>query len=249
MSEVWLGHRADDATPCAVKRVLPIHRTDAAILGLFQHEIRLMQRLDDVHLPRLLTHGEARGVPWLAMPFYRGASLRTLLTTGPLASETARWLVAELADALVAVHRSGLVHADVAPDNVHICADGEVLLLDFGIAVERGSATSLRRGKARYASPEQLAGAPLTERTDLFALQRMLVELGVDGGQPMLEVESVAAALRSGVIDVSHAREELQARVANVQCGDVTPHLFGAELRGEAVTDPGVDKGATTAQP
>jgi len=238
MSEVWLGHRADDATPCAVKRVLPIHRNDATILGLFQHEIRVMQRLDDVHLPRLLSHGEARGVPWLAMPFYRGASLRTLLAMGPLAVEPARWLMAELADALAAVHRAGLVHADVSPDNVHICADGEVLLLDFGIAVEQGSTAVLRRGKACYASTEQVAGAPLTAATDWFAFGRILAQLGVRDRD-----------LRAHEADATAATAVLRAHVAHVQSLGETQVWQAAEVRGEVVTDPGLDKGATTARP
>jgi serine/threonine protein kinase len=254
MSDVWLGHRAGDLgqcagdpTLCVIKRMLPIGRDDATIRALFQREIEVMQHISHPGVPRLLDTGEARGVPWLAMPFHPGASLQAILAEGPVAGNAALWLAAELAATLAAVHTAGIVHADVSPDNVLLCADGRVLLLDFGIAVACGQHAPARRGKAHYASPEQVTGAPLTPRTDLFAFGKILKELGIDHAPPLEDATSVATALRARVADPHHARAHLQARVAHLQPRAVEVVWQAAELRGEAVTDPGEDDGATVA--
>ena len=246
MSEVWLGRRVEDATPRVIKRMLPIYRRDAMIRRLFRGEIRAMQRLADARLPRLLDHGEARGVLWLAMPHYPGASLRALLAQGPLKAAAACWLGAELADAVASLHGAGLVHADVSPENVQVGLDGRVLLLDLGIAVALGHSAPAHRGRVQYASPEQIAGLPLTEQTDLLALRKVLTELRVESASAGLDALSLASALRARVPDPHRACAELAARVASVQPRRDRPVWQAAELRGEAVTDPGVDDGATT---
>ncbi len=245
MSEVWLGQRLGDTQTCAVKRVLPIHRGDATILALFRHEADVMRMLDDIRVPRLLDEGEVRGVPWLSMPYYPGASLQALSAEVQLAGNAARWLAGEVALALAAVHAAGQVHADVAPDNVLICTDGRVLLLDLGIAVPRGCRAPVRRGKAQYASPEQIGGEPLTEQTDLYALGKILLALGLDDAPTAYDAAALAQWLHAEVPDPVAAKAQL-ARLVSAVKTTVTPSPWeAAELRGEVVTDPVADEGAT----
>ena len=242
MSDVWLGHREGEEKPCAIKRMLPMRRDDAELRALFAREIAVMQRFRHEGLPQLLESGEAQGVPWLAMPFYPGVSLQALLADGPLPENAALWLATELAAILAVVHAAGLVHADISPDNVHIGAEGRVMLLDFGIAVARGQLGPIHRGKSRYASPEQVAGLPLTEQTDWFAFAKLLTELGLAAA---VVPTDVAGSLRAQVADGGLAQAELQRRVVRLQPDTRQALWQAAELRGEAVTDPGVDAGAT----
>ncbi len=293
-SEVWRARHVDKPGEFALKRLLPIFRDDATVNALFHRETRLLQLLDSPRLPRLLARGTCNDIPWLAMPLYAGASLRALLHDGPMSTHEAYWLAAELAEALADLHAAGVVHCDVSPGNVQITRDGQVVLLDLGIAQRLGADEPLDtlalRGKSPYLSPEQVARQPLDARSDLFALGSVLVEL-LTGTPPFARPErsatlaavlavawqgpmrlpeavrplvvallaavpgqradsarALARQLRGLVADVPRARAQVIARVAAVPLRVEAPIWQAAELRGEPVTNPGMDAGATVAE-
>ncbi len=170
----------------ALKRLLSWLAEDSELSRLFLREVGALSRIDHPAVVQLLDHGEAGGLPYLVMPLLDGCSLRHLLQKPvggepePLALVDALWLTAQLARGLAAAHRQGIVHRDVSPSNVQVTSQGQVLLLDFGIARVAGLALTTQgrslKGKWAYLSPEQVTGGVIDGRSDLFALGSVLVE-------------------------------------------------------------------------
>ena len=124
--------------------------------------------------------GERDGQLYLAMRYVEGSDLKTVLEReGTLSPERALAILAQVAGALDAAHRRGLVHRDVKPANVLLDEDGHAYLTDFGITKQLGGAstdTGQAGGHARLPRPEQIRGEPVDGRTDGYALACVLYE-------------------------------------------------------------------------
>ena len=124
--------------------------------------------------------GEHDGQLYLAMRYVEGSDLKTVLEReGKLAPERALAILAQVAGALDAAHRRGLVHRDVKPANVLLDEDGHAYLTDFGITKQLGGAstdTGQMVGTLDYLAPEQIRGEPVDGRTDCYALGCVLYE-------------------------------------------------------------------------
>jgi len=133
------------------------------------HEARPLARLNDPNVVTLFDVGEHDGVPFLAMEYVEGKTLRTFIgEASPPTAERLRWMT-ELGRGLAAVHRAGLVHGDVKPENVMITEAGAVKLLDFGVARSAAAAApEAPMGTLAYAAPEQRRGAAFDARADQY---------------------------------------------------------------------------------
>src|SRR5258708_30319836 len=115
------------------------------------------------------------------MRLLRGGSLRSKLRDGPLDMDVIVKIVDQIAGALAAAHRRGVVHRDLKPDNILLDEDGNAYLADFGIA--KGASTDDLEGRENiigspaYLSPEQITGQSITPRTDIYSLGITLYEL------------------------------------------------------------------------
>lgn len=154
----------------------------------FEREADLAARLRHPNVVQIFDRGVDGDRLWIAMQFIDGVDAAHLLRQGLSVLTPARAvrIVAEAAKGLDYAHRQGLLHRDIKPANLLIARtdDGadEVLVTDFGIARSMGETTSLTSagsvlGTLAYAAPEQLEGAPLDERTDVYALGGTLYEL------------------------------------------------------------------------
>ncbi|WP_280345014.1 serine/threonine-protein kinase [Nocardia neocaledoniensis] len=154
----------------------------------FEREADLAARLRHPNVVQIFDRGVDGDRLWIAMQFIDGIDAAHLLRQGLSVLTPARAvrIVAEAAKGLDYAHRQGLLHRDIKPANLLIARadDGadEVLVTDFGIARSMGETTSLTSagsvlGTLAYAAPEQLEGAPLDERTDVYALGGTLYEL------------------------------------------------------------------------
>ena len=118
---------------------------------------------------------------FIAMEYIEGKNLKMLLSEKTkFAFETISEMIAEIAEALDYAHRKGIIHRDVKPANVIITTDGKVKITDFGIAKIASSnltTTGQFLGTPNYMSPEQVSGAPVDGRSDLFSLGVVLYEL------------------------------------------------------------------------
>lgn len=135
----------------------------------------------DPHVLRVLEHGEAGGVAYLAMEYASGGDLAARIAKGITVPAAVDFL-AQAASALAALHRNGLVHRDVKPANFLLRGDGTLVLADFGLAAAAGALDPLARpgaivGTPRYVSPEQLQGAPAAPAADVYSLGVLFHEL------------------------------------------------------------------------
>lgn len=217
------GRRPGDQ-PVALKRLLPHIAEDPDIVAILGREVGALERIDHPNVVRLLDHGTHRGLPYLVMELVDGRNLRDLLgprseQPGPrpvLPPAVALWITHEIACALAEAGSHGIIHRDVSPTNIQVTVDGDVKILDFGIARVRGLAQTTHggamRGKWAYCSPEQVEGLGLDPRSDLFALGSVLFEM-IAGRPPFLGADRqetmglvAAASYRGlGVVELEDA--------------------------------------------
>lgn len=255
MAEVFLG-RALGASgfekPVAIKVLREEHRGDAVLTRLLIEEAKLGAKLSHPNLVGVHDLGVEEGLYYVRMDWVDGADLATLRQAhgGPLPPELALVIAEEIASALGYVHTLaddagrplGLVHRDVSPSNVLVSRNGEVKLADFGIAkatrLSENTAASIRRGKYAYMSPEQIAGAPLSSRSDQFAFGVMLHELLLgarpfDGATPLLTMDRIRDAEPP---DVSALDADLGAIVSTCLARDPDERFENAEALQRALS-------------
>jgi DNA-binding beta-propeller fold protein YncE len=176
-------YRATDLTlqrPVALKLIAPELAQDEHFRGRFLREPRLAASLDHPGVVPIYEAGEWKGQLYLAMRYVEGSDLRSVLKrAGTLSPEHTVVVLAQVADALDAAHRRGLVHRDVKPANVLLDDDGHAYLTDFGITKQLGSGSTDTRGVVGtldYLAPEQIRGEGVDARADCYALACVLYQ-------------------------------------------------------------------------
>src|SRR5262249_2215777 len=178
-------YRAEDTRlgrVVALKFLLPQPTADGVAKARFLREARSAAALDHPNLCTLHEAGETEdGRLFLAMALYPGETLKARLERDrPLPVQTVLDIARQVAHGLRCAHSAGIVHRDLKPGNVMLLPDGTVKILDFGLARARDhslSTTSVRLGTVPYMSPEQIRGANLDGRADLWALGVVLYEM------------------------------------------------------------------------
>ena len=190
MAEIYKARYTDPSAPqadIAIKRILPSYTEDESFVTMFKDEGNIALRLQHPNIVRVYEVGEVNGDWYIAMEFIHGTDLRILsdqceknnkrFTT----TQVAR-IICETAKALDYAHASkdengenlNIVHRDCTPHNIMVTMDGQVKLMDFGIAKAASRATKTRvgtvKGKSSYMSPEQAKGQNLDGRSDMFTL-------------------------------------------------------------------------------
>ena len=160
--------------PVALKLIAPELAEDEDFRRRFLRESRLAASLEHPNVVPIYEAGEHERQLYLAMRYVEGSDLRTVLKRdGPLAPERTLGLLAQIADALDAAHRRGLVHRDVKPANVLLDDDGHAYLTDFGVTKQLGGDSTESGqlvGTLDYLAPEQIRGDPIDARADIYAL-------------------------------------------------------------------------------
>jgi serine/threonine protein kinase len=168
------------------------------------NEARAAARVDHIGAIKIHDVVKEDGCPWIVMEMLSGRTLAAALDTeGPLPIDQVRNIGLGLLDVLQATHRAGIVHRDVKPANVHLCDDGRVVLMDFGIArtIDDGSTVSsgLLAGSPAYISPEQFSCGEVGPASDLFSLGATLFA-AVEGSAPF-DKGDLFATLTAVVVD------------------------------------------------
>jgi len=195
MAAVYLAREGALKRLVAVKVLFPKHAADQRARMRFERESQSVASLSHPNIVQIHRVGRlSNDLPYFVMQYVKGGTMAERLEArGPMKAEEARRVVADIASALAAAHRQGIVHRDVRPGNVLFEeATGRVLLTDFGIAAilasgEAGAPVRLtktgeRVGDPSLMSPEQLRGEDVTERSDLYALGLLGYELAAGRG-------------------------------------------------------------------
>ncbi|MBN8482142.1 MAG: serine/threonine protein kinase, partial [Xanthomonadales bacterium] len=186
MGQVWLAERRDGAFEQRVAiKVLAATLGDGEAVRRAEAERQFLAWLDHPNIARVLDGGTTpQGQPFLVMEHVDGEPVDAWCAARALDPKARIGLFLQVLGAVEAAHAALIIHRDIKPANVLVTAQGTVKLLDFGIAKSldarvRGVATEAGAGPLTpdYASPEQLAGAPLTTACDIYALGLLLHEL------------------------------------------------------------------------
>lgn len=184
MATVYAAERADGVYDQRVAvKVLRRGLDTEDVVGRFRRERQILSSLTHPNIAKLLDGGSlADGRPYLVMELVEGERITAFADARRLDLRSRLGLFLAVAEAVQAAHQQLVVHRDIKASNILVDADGRVKLLDFGIAKliagdEVHTAVDARPLTPAYASPEQLAGGPITTATDVYQLGLLLREL------------------------------------------------------------------------
>jgi len=180
MGEVWKASHLRLSTKSVAVKV--IYHQGRELLERLEREALVMSGLQHphvVHIEDLLKL--PTGEPYIVMELLSGAPLSEVIARGPLDTEMAEQWLFEASDAIDTAHRHGVIHRDLKPDNLYLCDEEHLKVLDFGISSFNGGATLSSEGALigtpYYMSPEQARGERVDPRSDLFSLGLIAIEL------------------------------------------------------------------------
>ena len=164
----------------ALKVLKPEFRGNPRCEGLLRKEFEIGYALDHQNVCRIYSFGEdERFGHYIEMEWVDGVTLKELISSGTLDRRLCRKLICELCDALDYLHHAQVIHRDLKPENILVTNNGQnVKLIDFGLS-EEDSCYEYRipGGTVSYASPEQLTGMPVDNRSDIYSLGLIVREM------------------------------------------------------------------------
>ncbi|MFF0221651.1 Stk1 family PASTA domain-containing Ser/Thr kinase [Streptomyces sp. NPDC004629] len=238
MAEVYLAHDTRLGRTVAVKTLRADLARDPSFQARFRREAQSAASLNHPAIVAVYDTGEdyidGVSIPYIVMEYVDGSTLRELLHSGrKLLPERAMEMTIGILQGLEYAHRNGIVHRDIKPANVMLTRNGQVKVMDFGIARAMGDAgmtmtqTAAVIGTAQYLSPEQAKGEQVDARSDLYSTGCLLYEL-LTVRPPFVGDSPVAVAYQ-------HVREEPQA--PSVFDPEITPEMDAIVLKA-LVKDP-----------
>jgi serine/threonine protein kinase len=197
MAEVWRGKMFGAGgfeRLVAIKRILPNIAEDDEFISMFIDEAKISVQLNHANIAQIYELGQITNSYFIAMEYIPGRDMRAIFDRCRKKGEPApvplvAYVVSKMCEGLDYAHRKktnqgqdlNIVHRDISPQNILISFEGEVKVIDFGIAKAAGKATKTQagilKGKFGYMSPEQIRGLPLDRRSDIFAIGVCLYEM------------------------------------------------------------------------
>jgi Tol biopolymer transport system component len=234
MGEVYRARDPRLGREVAVKVLPPAFTADPDRLRRFEQEARATAALSDPNIVAVHDVGSADDRPYVVTELLAGETLRAALAAGALPMRKAIGYAQQIARGLASAHRRGIVHRDLKPENVFITGDGQVKILDFGLAklsegalgprlAGAGHATAttapgLVLGTVGYMSPEQARGEPTDPRSDIFSFGAVLYEMlaGQRAFQGDSAVETLSAILKAQPPDLTLVNPGLSPALARI---------------------------------
>ena len=181
MAQVYLAERSHDGMQLVLKVLDPGLRRDDTFLKRFVREYKLIVSVENEHVARIFDQGFSGEHPYIAMEYLSGGTLAARIQEG-VTSLAALRLTSQIAKALDVIHSHDIVHRDLKPQNIMFRDNGRPVIVDFGLAKDLASDTSLTRhgevmATPRYMSPEQCMGRAADARSDLYSLGAIFYEM------------------------------------------------------------------------
>ncbi|MFN7923647.1 MAG: protein kinase [Bryobacteraceae bacterium] len=240
MGTVWRGERADGQFERQVAiKIVREHFDTAANLERFRVERQTLAELEHPNIARLFDGGTTEGgLPYFVMELIEGPRIDAYVRERRMTADETLRLFLPVCEAVAYANARGVLHRDIKPANILVSADGAPKLVDFGIAKtidEAGPATATvhRMATPGYASPEHLAGKPLTAASDVYSLGATLRGLLTgEGAAPALPV-----AVERIVAKAMHRDPERRYATARELAADIERYLDGqpVQARGDGL--------------
>ena len=199
MGNVYKARDRETGETVALKLIKPEIASDQDMMERFKNELLFARKITHKNVCRVYEFNRIGGLACTSMEFVEGESLRSVLTRfGGLPVRKAVDIALQICSGLKEAHAQGIVHRDLKPENVMIDGQGNVKIMDFGIARSMEAGTRLTGsmvGTPAYMAPEQVAGKPVDYRTDIYSLGLMLYEM-FTGTQAFRADTAVAVALK-----------------------------------------------------
>ena len=199
MGEVYLAEDKRLGRKVALKLLPSSYTADVDRLRRFEQEARAASALNHPNIITIYEISQAAGTQMIAAEYVEGETLRQRLSRGGLTLSEALNVAIQIADALSAAHKAGIIHRDIKPENVMLRPDGYVKVLDFGLAklseqaspaiaaeaptIQVRTGAGVVMGTAGYMSPEQARGLGVDNRSDIFSLGAVIYEM-IAGRKP-----------------------------------------------------------------
>lgn len=226
--EVYLAHDIKLGRKVALKFLDLGFIDDSASRIRFLREARLASSLDHPNICTIHEVGEAEGRPFIAMQFVEGKTLRQVIRGKPLALDSLLSISLQISDALAAAHAQGIIHRDIKAGNIIVTPQGQVKVLDFGLAklleTEEDEAkthltvTGAIMGTPASMSPEQARGERADHRSDIFSFGGVMYEMAT-GHIPFTgksRADLISALLKEPHIPAVKVNKEIPPRLSEV---------------------------------
>jgi serine/threonine protein kinase len=255
MGIVYLAVDSQLGREVALKIIPEYFSMDTERLQRFRREARATSLLNHPNIVTVFEVGQMDGCEFIASEYVDGETLRDKIIRGPIPFVEMLKIASQVAGALGAAHKAGIIHRDIKPENVMIRPDGYVKVLDFGLAKMTmpigqsvsGGGTSLHNhtipgmilGTAAYMSPEQAEGTDVDARTDIWGLGVLLYEMAA-GKQPFqgpTPSHTIVAILEHEPQPYEHPSPELRQIITTALQKDRTLRFQSAEAMSAALDE------------
>ena len=233
MGEVYRARDSRLNRDVAVKILPASFSSDPERLQRFAQESRAAAALNHPNILSIFDIGEDRGAPYVVSELLEGETLRDRVRHGALPQRKAIDYARNIASGLAAAHEKGIVHRDLKPENIFLTSDGQVKILDFGLAKltrpdadisgnaptqQAGTESGVVMGTAGYMSPEQVRGKPTDSRTDIFSFGAVLYEMlsGKRAFHGESAVETMSAILKEEPPDLAETNRNVSPALERI---------------------------------
>ncbi|HSK63448.1 MAG TPA: serine/threonine-protein kinase, partial [Pyrinomonadaceae bacterium] len=234
MGEVYLAEDKRLGRKVALKLLPASFTRDDDRLRRFEQEARAASALNHPNIITIYEIREAAGSHVIATEFVEGETLRHRLNRSPLTLSESLNIAIQVADALSAAHKAGIIHRDIKPENIMLRPDGYVKVLDFGLAklseeaspavaaeaptIQVRTGSGIVIGTAGYMSPEQARGLGVDHRSDIFSIGAVIYEMMArrkpfEGETPS---DTLAAILKSDPPPLARVAPGIPAELARI---------------------------------
>jgi serine/threonine protein kinase/Flp pilus assembly protein TadD len=195
----------------ALKLIKPEIALDKKTVERFSHELKVARKIVHKNIARMFDLNEEKGTHYITMEYVRGEDLKRLIRKiGQFSAGKAVSIAKQVCEGLAEAHRLGIIHRDLKPQNIMVDEEGNVRIMDFGIArslKEKGiTGAGVLVGTPEYMSPEQVEGKEIDERSDIYSLGIVIYEM-VTGRAPFEGDTPFSVALKQKTETPPHPKK------------------------------------------